>query len=164
MYDEPYPLTVLCWDTKTGAIIGQKRLPYIEQIAVLDADRVAIVTNRPPRGGQITPDNVSESSLSIWNFRKDQIEVEMELFDRVGAVAVSPNGTSLAAYMPSTMTIQVWQTSDWRPIRAFELKLFEEDAASSENSFLTAIEVQELLRKLKKGLECSAVMLVVLTL
>lgn len=151
LYDEPYPLTVICWNTKTGAVVGQKRLPYIEKIAVLDADCIAIVTNRPQYGCQITPDDLSESSLSVWNLRKDQIEVEMELFGRVGAVAVSPDGTFLASYMPSTTTIQVWQTSDWRPIRAFELEPFEDDASSSENPFLTAIEVQELLRKPKKG-------------
>jgi transcriptional regulator with XRE-family HTH domain len=151
LYDEPYHLTVMCWDTKTGAVVGQKRLPYIEKIAVLDADRVAIVTNPPLRGDQITPDNVSESSLSIWNLHKDQIEVEMELFDRVGAVAVSPYGTFLAAFMPSTSTIQVWQTSDWRAIRAFKLQPFEDDTTSPESPFLTAIEVQELLHKPKKG-------------
>ncbi len=151
LYDEPSPLTIMCWNTKTGAVVGQRRLPYIEKIAVLDAGRIAIVTNRPPIGGQITSDNVSESSLSIWNLHKDQIEVEMDLFDRVGAVAVSPDGTFLAAFMPSTTTIQVWQTSDWRPVRAFELEPLEDDSVSPESSFLTAIEVQKLPRNQKKN-------------
>jgi len=119
--DEPYQVTILCWDTRSGELIGEIRLPHAEKVAPLDSERIAIVTDQPPRADQDAGSSEGLFHLLVWNRRSGKTEQKIRLLDRVQELAVSPDGIFLAAYMPATTTIQVWGTLDWQPVSAFEL-------------------------------------------
>ena len=61
-------------------------------------------------------------TCSVWNLHTNEIEQTIPLLDRVGNLAVSPDGSSLAAFFPTTLTVQCWTLSDWQPCRAYEFE------------------------------------------
>jgi hypothetical protein len=146
----PPSLTVMCWDASTGEIRGQTQLPHVEHIAVLDEERVAIATSRPLQKVHDMRYYEGEYHLLIWNAGSDTIEREVQILGRVGDLAVSPDGAYLAAYFPTTTTIQVWRTSDFTAAHAFELETPRDDVSSLSISRF-ASRVQQLPRKRKFG-------------
>lgn len=148
--DGPSPFTLLCWDARAGTLIGERRVPYVEHLAVIDDTRVAIATSRPLlRKVDDVGDGVGDNRLQIWNLRTDTIEREMQLLDEAGNLAVSADGCFLAAYFPVTTTIQCWRTSDWTPAQAFELETSQGDLDSLGSMFRAADEVRKLPRERK---------------
>lgn len=128
--EEPAPkLTVLCWDTSSGDLIGQKRIEHVEYLAVLE-HLVVLATAQPSRKIEDAREFEGTYTLQIWNPYTNEIAAHIDLPDRAGALAVSPDGMYLAAYMPTTTTIQVWLTADWSPVHAFELEPFGSDPTS----------------------------------
>ena len=119
--DEPYEVTILSWDTRSGKIMAQTRLPFAEQIAPLDDGRVVIFTAPPQEAYQAWEAFERYGQMSVWNTRTGEVEEKMALPYPVERLAVSPDGAYLAAYVPANLTIQVWRTRDWHPIHAYEL-------------------------------------------
>lgn len=76
--DEPYQVTLLCWDTRSGELSGQTRLPYAEKIAPLDSDRIAIVTDQPPRADQDAGSSEGLVHLLVWNRRSGKTEQKFD--------------------------------------------------------------------------------------
>ena len=151
LYDEPYQYMVLCWDSRSGKIIGEICLPYIEHITLLDDDHLVLVTSRPTRPVEDARDYEGENTLLVWNVRRNTLEWKIPLLDRVGAIAASLNNTYLATFFPTTTTLQVWRTSDWAPVRAFELETLKGDLSSLGSLYREAHEVHELPRERKFG-------------
>jgi transcriptional regulator with XRE-family HTH domain len=119
--EEPYAVTILCWDTGSGKIISQTRLPYAERIAPLDDGRVVIFTAQPLEAHEAWDYHVSYGQMLVWDTHTGAIEKKMELPYPVGNLAVSPDCAYLAAYLPTNASIQIWQTHAWDPLRAYEL-------------------------------------------
>lgn len=146
--EEPYQVTILCWDTRSGELIGQTRLPYVENIASLDNDRVAVVTDQPQRGDKASETSERIFHLLVWNIRSGIIEQKIQLLDRVQDLAVSPDSRYLAAYMPTNTIIQVWQTLDWLPVSTFELSV-ELDTRAPGGVLRTGNDYRDLRRERK---------------
>lgn len=145
----PYQYTLFCWDARTGALLGERGMPYVEHLALLDDARIAIATARPTQKFDDARDYVGENRLLIWNVRTHTIEQEIEPLDRTGALAVSTDGGFLAAYFPATTTIQCWRTTNWTPVLAVELETLKGDLDSIGSMYRTTDEVRKLPRKRK---------------
>ncbi len=138
--DPPYRLTVLCWQARSGKLIGQIRLPDVEEIVPLDTGRVVLFTYSPFPAHQQTLAHRGAAHLLVWNTRSGEMEQEIPLPERVQAAAVSPDSRLMVAYFASTTSIQVWQTTDWALVSAFEL-LFLADHRSPGDRLDTAVDV-----------------------
>ncbi len=147
--DDPAPFTLLCWDARTGSLIGERQLPWVEHLAVIDDRRVAIATYRPLRSADNGRDEESENHLHVWNLRTDSIEWEIELLDAAGNLAASADGGLLAAYFPATTTIQCWKTADFIPLQAFELETLKGDLDSLGRMYRASDDVRNLPRECK---------------
>lgn len=149
--DDPYRYTIGVWGTGTGELVGQLELPYVEHLAFLDTPRIALATSRPLREVQDARDYEGEEQLQVWNVRTQTLERTLPLLDRVGNLAVSPDGAYLAAFFPVTTTIQVWRTKDWQPVHAFELETLKGDLDSLGALYRRADHVRQLPREHKFG-------------
>jgi transcriptional regulator with XRE-family HTH domain len=148
--DSPYIFTILCWDVRSGALLAERRLPYVESLAVVDDNRIVITTARPVQEElEEQDDPLMEHTLEVWNFRGQHSEEMVLLLERVGNLAVSTDGGRLAAFFPRTTTIQCWQTSDWAPTHAFELESHHGPLDTPGNTYLIAKDVQALPRERK---------------
>jgi len=141
--DPPYPLTVLCWKTRSGKLIGQIRRAHLEKIVPLHSGRVALLTFCPAPSHQQTLEREGTGELLVWDASTGEIEQEIFLPEHVQAAAVSPDGQFFAVYFAATTSIQVWQTIDWLPVSAFEL-LFLADRRTPGESLTSAVGVREL--------------------
>ena len=150
-FDDPYRYTIGVWGTGTGELVGQLELPYVEHLAFLDATRIALATSRPLREVQDARDYEGEYQLQVWNVRKQTLERTLPLLDRVGNLAVSPDGAYLAAFFPTTTTIQVWETRRWQPVHAIELETLKSDLDSLGTLYRRAEHVRQLPRERKFG-------------
>jgi len=146
--DPPYPLTILCWEARSGKLLGQLRLPDVEMIAPLPSGHIALLTYRPAPPYERTLEREGAGELLIWDVRSGEIEQKFFLQERVQAVAASPDGQFFAVYFAATTTIQVWRATDWTPVSAFEL-LFLADRHSPGDRLATAEAVRELSRERK---------------
>jgi hypothetical protein len=126
-------------------------MPYVGRIAVIDENRLAIATARPLREVQDDRDDEGEYRLQVWNVGSNAVEREIELLDRVGNLAVSPDGAYLAAFFPTTTTVQVWQTAQWKPVLALELETLKGDLDSLGSRYRPTVEVKNLPRERKVG-------------
>lgn len=79
------------------------------------------------------------------------LERTLPLVDRVGNLAVSPDRAYLAAFFPTTTTIQVWGTQNWKPVHAFELETLKGDLDSLGFMYRRAVRVKDLPRERKFG-------------
>lgn len=141
--DPPYPLTILCWETHSGKLIGQVRQAYAEKIVPLGARRVVLLTYCPLPEHQQTLERKGISELLVWNVSTGKIDQKVFLPERAQAAAVSADGKYFAVYFAATTSVQVWQTTDWMPVSAFELQ-FLADRRSPGDSLTTAVEVSAL--------------------
>ena len=123
--DEPCPVSILCWDTRTGRILGQTRFPYAEEIAPLADGRIVIAAAPPQEAYQAWEAYEQYAQLLVWNIYTGQREEMDTLPYPVRGITVSSDGAYLAAYMPAITTIQVWRTVGWQRVQAYELELGE---------------------------------------
>ncbi len=148
--EEVYQPTLLCWETQSGKLVGQIRLPGAGEIALLDEARIVIAIDTPEQGSDEDEggDDV-RATLLLWQTHSKDLAPLAHLPDRVGKLATSPDGAFLAAYLPAITTIQVWRTADWEPIKAFELEV---DAQPfSGVMFGDAVDGSDLPRERKFG-------------
>jgi hypothetical protein len=115
-------LTVVCWDTRTGKIVRQRRFQHLEHLAFLNKEQIVLATARPVEDVPESYNFEGEYQLQVWNLRTNKIEQTIRLLDRVGNLAGSTDGSFMAAFFPTTTTIQCWTTADWNPCRAYELE------------------------------------------
>lgn len=148
-FDAPYQYTICVWESATGALVCQLELPYVERLAILDTDHLALATSRPLHEIHDARDYEGEEQLQIWNIHTQKLERTLSLLDRVGNLAVSSDGAYLAAFFPTTTTIQVWETKKWQPVHAFELETLKGDLDSLGSMYRRAIRVQQLPRERK---------------
>jgi transcriptional regulator with XRE-family HTH domain len=146
--DPPYRLTILCWETRTGKLLGEFRQADVERIIPLDSGRVVMLTYKPFPEHRQTLAHKGTAQLLVWNVYTREVERKIQLPERGQAVAVTPDNHHLAIYFAATTSIQVWQTTDWMPVSAFEL-LFLADHYSPGDSITTAVDVYELTREQK---------------
>lgn len=150
-FDDPYYYTVAVWETHSGTLVGQLSLPYIEHLVILDASHIALATSRPLHEVMDAEDYDGEYQMQIWNIRSNTLERTLKLLDRVGDLAVSPDGAYLAAFFPTTTTIQVWKTQKWQAVHAFELETLKGDLDSLGFMYRRAVRVKDLPRERKFG-------------
>lgn len=115
-------LTIVCWNTRTGKVIRQKRVQHLEHIAFLDNEHIVLAHAVPTRQIEDGRDFEGNYHLSVWNLHTNEIEQTIPLLDRVGNLAVNPDSRYLAAFFPTTLTVQCWTLSDWQPCRAYEFE------------------------------------------
>lgn len=148
-HDDPYQFTLLCWDTQSGALLAQIRLPYVECLAVLDDTRLVIAITEPENARQEDEDQEYRHELIVWNVRSNSIERKIELLERAENLAASTDSTYFAAFFPRTTTIQCWRTADWFPSHAFELETHRGDLDAPGGTYQVARLVEELPRERK---------------
>lgn len=120
--EESYQPTLLCWETQSGKLVGQVRLPDIGEIALLDDTRVALaITAWRQDDDEVRAYADHSSRLFLWEVGSKKLRQLEHLPNHIGRLAVSPDGTFLAAYLPAITTIRVWRTSNWEPVKAFEV-------------------------------------------
>lgn len=150
--DEPYQFTVLCWDSQSGNLLGQIRRAHVKEVAPINAERVMLLRDtahgRSYEGGH----HEYESDLLVWNVRGGAIEKKIKLPERAQQLAVSPDGAYVAVYMEATTSIQVWHTTTWEPVCAFELGILHQTSHDPGGAIRVAREVGQLPREQKFGL------------
>ena len=120
--EEAYQPTLLCWETQSGKLVGQVLLPDIGEIALLDDARVAIaITAYRQDDDEVRGYADHSSRLFLWEVGNRKLRQLEHLPNHIGKLAISPDGKFLAAYLPAITTVRVWQTSDWEPVKAFEI-------------------------------------------
>lgn len=128
--EEAYQPTLLCWETQSGKLVGQILLPDIGEIALLDDTRIAIAITawRQDLEDRLGLDGDEErgyadhsSNLLLWEVGSRKLRQLEHFPNQIGKLAISPDGTFLAAYLPAITTVRVWRTSNWAPVKAFEI-------------------------------------------
>lgn len=125
--EDAYQPTLLCWETQAGKLVGQISLPGAGEIVLLDDARVAIAITAYGQDGDEERGYADHSShLFLWEVGSRQLKQLEHLPNHIEKLAISPDGTFLAAYLPAITTVRVWRTADWEPIKAFEIKVHAE--------------------------------------
>jgi transcriptional regulator with XRE-family HTH domain len=120
--EEAYQPTLLCWETQSGMLRGQILLPDIGEIALLDEARVAIAITAWRQDDEEVRGYADHSShLYLWEVGSRKLRQLEHLPNHIGKLAISPDGAFLAAYLPAITTVRVWRTSNWEPVKAFEI-------------------------------------------
>jgi transcriptional regulator with XRE-family HTH domain len=120
--EEAYQPTLLCWETQSGKLVGQVLLPNIGKIALLDDARVAIAITAYGQDGDEERGYADHSSqLFLWEAGGKKLRQLEHLPNHISKLAISPDGTFLAAYQPAITTVRVWQAADWKPVKVFEI-------------------------------------------
>jgi transcriptional regulator with XRE-family HTH domain len=154
--EEAYRPTLLCWETQSGKLVGQVLLPDIGEIALLDDTHVAIAITvwREDLAQRLGLDGDAErgyadhsSGLLLWEVGSKKLRQLEHLPHHIGKLAISPDGTFLAAYLPAITTVRVWRTSDWEPVKAFEIDV--NDAPHSGFRYGSAVDGSDLPGELK---------------
>jgi transcriptional regulator with XRE-family HTH domain len=150
--DEPYQFTILCWDTQSGKLLGQIRRPHVTDVVPVSAEQVVLLRDTAHGRADIGGYHDYESDLLIWDLPGGAITKKIALPERAQRLAISPDGMYVAVYMEETTAIQVWQTSTWEPVCAFELGVMHSTSHRLGGSVRVAREVGQLPQERKFGL------------